>query len=48
MLSNILAPLEDGGKGNWPPPGVDPALNLWYEAVARIRSCIGQINIANI
>ncbi|KAL4581927.1 hypothetical protein LXL04_006461 [Taraxacum kok-saghyz] len=37
MLSNILAPLADGGKGNWPPPGVDPALTLWYEAVARIR-----------
>ncbi|XP_076953951.1 uncharacterized protein LOC143628189 isoform X1 [Bidens hawaiensis] len=37
MLSNILAPLADGGKGNWPPPGVDPAVTLWYEAVARIR-----------
>ncbi|KAK1432958.1 hypothetical protein QVD17_09861 [Tagetes erecta] len=37
MLSNILAPLADDSKGNWPPPGVDPALNLWYEAVARIR-----------
>lgn len=37
MMSNILAPLEDGGKGNWPPPGVHPALNLWYEAVARIK-----------
>ncbi|XP_073157225.1 uncharacterized protein [Henckelia pumila] len=38
MLSNILAPLADGGKGQWPPSGVDPALTLWYEAVARIRS----------
>nr|GEY74360.1 protein furry homolog-like [Tanacetum cinerariifolium] len=28
MLSNILAPLADGGKGDWPPPGVHPALNL--------------------
>lgn len=37
MLSNILAPLADGGKGQWPPSGVDPALTLWYEAVARIR-----------
>ncbi|KAL3844561.1 hypothetical protein ACJIZ3_001964 [Penstemon smallii] len=37
MLSNILAPLADGGKGQWPPSGVDPALILWYEAVARIR-----------
>ncbi|KAJ0754279.1 putative Cell morphogenesis protein [Helianthus annuus] len=37
MLSNILAPLADDSKGNWPPPGVDPALTLWYEAVARIR-----------
>ncbi|KAK2968614.1 hypothetical protein RJ640_028261 [Escallonia rubra] len=37
MLSNILAPLADGGKGHWPPSGVDPALTLWYEAVARIR-----------
>ncbi|GJR22510.1 furry homolog-like protein [Tanacetum coccineum] len=37
MLSNILAPLADGRKGNWPPPGVDPSLNLWSEAVARIR-----------
>lgn len=38
MLSNILAPLADGGKGHWPPSGVEPALTLWYEAVARIRS----------
>lgn len=38
MLSNILAPLADVGKGNWPPSGVDPALTLWYEAVARIRA----------
>ncbi|XP_059645662.1 uncharacterized protein LOC132287159 [Cornus florida] len=37
MLSNILAPLADGGKGQWPPSGVEPALILWYEAVARIR-----------
>ncbi|KAK1274267.1 hypothetical protein QJS04_geneDACA009878 [Acorus gramineus] len=38
MLSSILAPLADGGKNHWPPSGVDPALTLWYEAVARIRS----------
>ncbi|OVA09498.1 Cell morphogenesis protein C-terminal [Macleaya cordata] len=38
MLSSILAPLADGGKSQWPPSGVDPALTLWYEAVARIRS----------
>nr|GEV70662.1 protein furry homolog-like [Tanacetum cinerariifolium] len=37
MLSKILAPLADGGKGDWPPPGVHPTLNMWYEAVARIR-----------
>lgn len=37
MLSNILAPLADGGKGQWPPSGVEPALTLWYEATARIR-----------
>ncbi|KAM3363674.1 hypothetical protein P3S68_018528 [Capsicum galapagoense] len=37
MLSNILAPLADGRKGQWPPSSVDPALTLWYEAVARIR-----------
>ncbi|KAK6928032.1 Cell morphogenesis central region [Dillenia turbinata] len=37
MLSNILAPLTDGAKKQWPPSGVDPALTLWYEAVARIR-----------
>ncbi|KAF9603439.1 hypothetical protein IFM89_036140 [Coptis chinensis] len=37
MLSSILAPLADGGKSQWPPTGVDPALTLWYEAVARIR-----------
>lgn len=37
MLSSILAPLAEGGKNNWPPFGVDPALTLWYEAVARIR-----------
>lgn len=37
MLSNILAPLADGGKGQWPPIGVEPALTFWYDAVARIR-----------
>ncbi|KAH7669286.1 Cell morphogenesis protein C-terminal [Dioscorea alata] len=37
MLSSILAPLAEGGKLNWPPIGVDPALTLWYDAVARIR-----------
>ncbi|XP_020250386.1 uncharacterized protein LOC109827782 isoform X2 [Asparagus officinalis] len=37
MLSSILAPLAEGGKSNWPPLGVDPALTLWYEAVGRIR-----------
>eukprot|EP01018_Ginkgo_biloba_P009953 Gb_24208 [translate_table: standard] len=37
MLSSILAPLADGGKGHWPPSGVEPALTLWYDAVARIR-----------
>lgn len=37
MLSNILAPLADGGKSQWPPSGVEPALTLWYDAVARIR-----------
>lgn len=37
MLSNILAPLADSGKGQWPPSFIDPALTLWYEAVARIR-----------
>nr|GEZ90183.1 protein furry homolog-like [Tanacetum cinerariifolium] len=37
MLSNILAPLADGRKGNWPPLGVDPSLNLWSQVVARIR-----------
>lgn len=38
MLSNILAPLADGGKGQWPPFGVERALTLWYEAVGRIRA----------
>ncbi|XP_022993980.1 cell polarity protein mor2-like isoform X1 [Cucurbita maxima] len=38
MLSNILAPLADGGKGQWPPSGVERALTLWYEAVGRIRA----------
>lgn len=37
MLSNILAPLADGGKSHWPPSGVEAALSLWYDAVARIR-----------
>lgn len=37
MLSNILAPLADGGKGQWPPTGVEPALQLWFEAIGRIR-----------
>ncbi|XP_074276455.1 uncharacterized protein LOC141600164 isoform X2 [Silene latifolia] len=37
MLTNILAPLADGGRNQWPPSGVEPALNLWYEAVGRIR-----------
>lgn len=37
MLSSILASLAEGGKLNWPPIGVDPALTLWYDAVARIR-----------
>ncbi|XP_042060292.1 protein furry homolog-like [Salvia splendens] len=37
MLSNILAPLADGGKSQWPPTGVEPALTFWYDAVARIR-----------
>ncbi|KAG0452902.1 hypothetical protein HPP92_025277 [Vanilla planifolia] len=37
MLSSILVPLAEGGKINWPPSGVDPALTLWYEAVTRIR-----------
>ncbi|CAI0552886.1 unnamed protein product [Linum tenue] len=37
MLSNILAPLADGGRNQWPPSGVHNALALWYEAVGRIR-----------
>lgn len=37
MLSNILAPLSDGGKSQWPPSVAEPALTLWYEAVGRIR-----------
>jgi hypothetical protein len=37
MLSSILAPLAEGGKNHWPPLGVEPALSLWYDAVARIR-----------
>ncbi|GJQ92872.1 putative reverse transcriptase domain-containing protein [Tanacetum coccineum] len=30
-------PLNHGRKGNWPPPGVNPSLNLWFDVVARIR-----------
>ncbi|CAI0458283.1 unnamed protein product [Linum tenue] len=37
MLSNILAPLAEGGRNQWPPSGVHNALTLWYEAVGRIR-----------
>ncbi|CAN1815370.1 Protein furry homolog-like [Linum perenne] len=37
MLSSILAPLADGGRNQWPPTGIGNALNLWYEAVGRIR-----------
>ncbi|XP_062220848.1 uncharacterized protein LOC133920168 isoform X2 [Phragmites australis] len=37
MLSSILAPLAEGGKNHWPPLGVEPALSLWYDAVARIK-----------
>ena len=37
MLSNILAPLADSGKSQWPPSGVEPALTFWNEAVGRIR-----------
>ncbi|KFK23568.1 hypothetical protein AALP_AAs63131U000100 [Arabis alpina] len=33
MLSNILAPLFDGGQSQWPPSVAEPALTLWYEAV---------------
>ncbi|XWS34789.1 hypothetical protein CRYUN_Cryun21dG0067500 [Craigia yunnanensis] len=32
MLSNILAPLADGGKNQWPPAGVEPALTLCERA----------------
>ncbi|KAL3636527.1 hypothetical protein CASFOL_018826 [Castilleja foliolosa] len=42
MLSNILAPLADGGKAQWPPSGVEPVLTFWYEAVARIRGHLMQ------
>ncbi|XP_047335140.1 protein furry homolog-like [Impatiens glandulifera] len=35
MLSNILAPLADSVKGQWPPSGV--GISFWYEALARIR-----------
>ncbi|XP_024526381.1 cell morphogenesis protein PAG1 isoform X1 [Selaginella moellendorffii] len=38
MLSSVLAPLTDGGSGQWPPAGVDQALTLWYDAVLRIRN----------
>lgn len=37
MLSNILAPLVDDNKCHWPPSGVQRALTVWYEAVARVR-----------
>ncbi|KAK1410220.1 hypothetical protein QVD17_36755 [Tagetes erecta] len=37
MLSNILAPLVDDNKCHWPPSGVQHALTIWYEAVARVR-----------
>ncbi|CAH8364627.1 unnamed protein product [Eruca vesicaria subsp. sativa] len=37
MLCNILSPLSDGGKSQWPPSVAEPALTLWYEAVGRIR-----------
>ncbi|KAL4577336.1 hypothetical protein LXL04_013444 [Taraxacum kok-saghyz] len=37
MLSSILGPLADGGKGHWPPPGMHHALPAWYEAVSRVR-----------
>uniref|UniRef100_A0A0E0GFC2 Cell morphogenesis protein N-terminal domain-containing protein n=1 Tax=Oryza nivara TaxID=4536 RepID=A0A0E0GFC2_ORYNI len=40
MLSSILAPLAEGGKHHWPPLGVEPALSLWYDAVARIRGAL--------
>ncbi|KAK4798256.1 hypothetical protein SAY86_030582 [Trapa natans] len=40
MLSNILAPLADGGKNQWPPTGVEPALTLWYDAVGRMRGIL--------
>ncbi|KAD7479458.1 hypothetical protein E3N88_02594 [Mikania micrantha] len=37
MLSNILAPLADDNNCHWPPSGVQRALTVWYEAVARVR-----------
>ncbi|KAG8390686.1 hypothetical protein BUALT_Bualt01G0109400 [Buddleja alternifolia] len=57
MLSNILAPLADGGKskladggkGQWPPSGVEPAVILWYDAVGyplvTLLLCLGDPNI---
>ncbi len=42
MLSSILAPLAEGGRGAWPPSGVEQALPLWYEAVFRIRNQLTQ------
>jgi hypothetical protein len=42
MLSSILAPLAEGGRGAWPPSGVEQALPLWYEAVLRIRNQLTQ------
>ncbi|XP_047316746.1 protein furry homolog-like isoform X2 [Impatiens glandulifera] len=37
MLSNILAPLADSGKGQWPPSAAEHALSFWYETLSRIR-----------
>lgn len=42
MLCSILAPVADAGKGQWPPSGVDAALNLWYDAVFRFRAQLMQ------
>lgn len=42
MVSSILAPLAEGGRGAWPPSGVEQALPLWYEAVLRIRNQLTQ------
>ncbi|GAA0169626.1 scaffold/adaptor protein [Lithospermum erythrorhizon] len=42
MLSNILASLADGGKGQWPPLVAEPVLNIWllYLLVTWRRCCI--------